>query len=674
MDMDEYTSWKEALLRLPSKTFFDLMRLYLGEIKTPFNKQRLVEKLTGFLSKPSTQAIIVKGIDRIDAMILAAVHILPMASKDTLLSFLSSESAIPARLVNLEERLLLYRTDYTGNSMTTAKVYCINPLLYKAIEPLLDSTALFLPEYTSQVQTAIMPCDDITLIGLYTFFLKETSVLKADGTFKQRIEKQLQTVFQEAASKPQGFELLAEGLQNLGLLLRNEAQLIPQQERWEAFCKYTPPDRKLYIAAAVCGHTRRETLHLRAQFFADFLNALQPEGCYTDGALLRFFDFLLKKQLLESVRDMPLFPGIQSTESKLTIINYLKVLKFLLPTGQYWQLNTSYSSRETAEQPIIAAPSFEVTILPYTAIGSILPVLRCMEPVSVLTTARFTISRAACMRCFAQGDTDKTLTDALAMATGGTLPQNIAVSITEWYLQSTAIGLYHGFVMVAAEEKRKLFKQNQQLQNMIARELADGVYLMKPVDLESIRTILHTAGLDATFYHPAAHTRYTATPLVPLTQHRSFLDTFAACTSEQHRFKQEREYRDYIKELETIADTLPLNQEEKQNVKEKIAKKLIILPEQLMNVPSGTEIREASGLDFLGKIHLAESAITAQQLLELTVDTSVGQQVITGIPSTIEKAENDAILLLQEPGKNTFEKISIARILKMRTLQDSLFS
>lgn len=278
------------------------------------------------------------------------------------------------------------------------------------------------------------------------------------------------------------------------------------------------------------------------------------------------------------------------------------------------------------------------------------------------------------MRCFAQGDTDKTLTDALAMATGGTLPQNIAVSITEWYLQSTAIGLYHGFVMVAAEEKRKLFKQNQQLQNMIARELADGVYLMKPVDLESIRTILHTAGLDATFYHSAAHTRYTATPLVPLTQHRSFLDTFAACTSEQHRFKQEREYRDYIKELETIADTLPLNQEEKQNVKEKIAKKLIILPEQLMNVPSGTEIREASGLDFLGKIHLAESAITAQQLLELTVDTSVGQQVITGIPFTIEKAENDAILLLQEPGKNTFEKISIARILKMRTLQDSLFS
>lgn len=674
MDIDEYTSWKEALLRLPSKTFFDLMRLYLGEIKTPFNKQRLVEKLTGFLSKPGTQAIIVKSLDRIDSMILTAVYILPIASKDILISFFSSESAIPARLINLEERLLLYRTDYVSNSIATVKVYRINPLLYKAIEPQLDSAALFRPEYISQAQTGTTLCDDMVLIGLYTFFLKEPAVLKTGGAFKQKIEKQLTTVFQEAASEPRGFELLAEGLQNLGLLLRNETQLIPQQERWETFCNYAPPDRKLYIAAAICGHTRRETLQLRAQFFADFLNALQPEGCYTDETLLRFFDFLLKKQLFESGRDSPLFPGMQSSEAQLTLINYLKVLKFLLPAEQCWQVNTGYASRETAAQPVIAAPSFEVTVLPYTAIASILPILSCMEPVSVLTTARFSITRAACMRCFAQGETDKTLTDVLAAATGGTLPQNIAVSITEWYLQSTAIGLYHGFVMVAAEEKRQLFKKNQQLQRMVARELADGVYLMKPVEFESIRTILHTAGLNATFYHTTAHTRYTAVPLAPLTQHESFLNDLPACTGEQQPFKQEREYREYIKVLETIADTLPMSRDEKQNIKEKIAKKLIIIPEQLAEVPPGTEVREAGGLDFLGKIHLAESAITAQQLLELTLDTAAGQRVITGSPLTIEKAENDALLLIRETGKTAPEKISIARILKMRALQDSLFS
>jgi len=51
MKMNGYKDWKEAMLRLPERTFFVLMRLYLGEIKTPFNKQRLVESLGGFLSK-----------------------------------------------------------------------------------------------------------------------------------------------------------------------------------------------------------------------------------------------------------------------------------------------------------------------------------------------------------------------------------------------------------------------------------------------------------------------------------------------------------------------------------------------------------------------------------------------------------------------------------------------
>lgn len=650
------------------------MRLYLGGIKTPFNKQRLVEKLTGFLSKPDTQTIIVNSLDSIDLTILSAVHILPMANKSTVFSFLTSIPCVPARLVNLEERLLLYQTNEEYSTIPSVKVYRINPLLAQAVAPYLDSAALFEPHRIGIPQSGATLCDDMVLIGLYTFFLKETAVLKTDGTFKQRIVKQLQTIFQEAAAEHSGFELLSAGLQNLGLLLRNGAQLIPQQERWQAFCQYEPPDRKLYIAAAVCGHTRRETLRLRAQFFADFLGSLQPDACYSDETLLRFFDFLLKKQLFEAIREIPLFPDMQSTEAKLTIINYLKVLKFFVPAEQYWQLNTAYTSRETAEQPIIAAPSFEVTVLPYTGIGAILPVLSCMEPVSILTTARFSVTRAACTRCFAQGFTDKTLTDMLMSATGGTLPQNISVSITEWYLQSTAIGLYHGFVMVAAEEKRKLFKQNWQLQSMIARELTDGVYLMKPIDLESIRSLLHTAGLDATFYHTAERPRYTTAALAPLKQHQSFLHDFMPNTTKKQAFKREKEYRGYIKVLENLADTLTLSRDEKQNIKEKIAKKLIITKEQLADAPLGTEVREVSALDFLGKVHLAETAITGQQLLELTIDTATEQRVIIGMPISIEKAENDAILLLQETGTSAGEKISIARILRMRALQDSLFS
>ena len=81
MNTDSYDDWKEALLRLPDRTFFDLMRLYLGEIKTPFNKQRLVEKLAGFLSKPEVQRIIVKSLDSLDILILTAVYCLPVTTR-----------------------------------------------------------------------------------------------------------------------------------------------------------------------------------------------------------------------------------------------------------------------------------------------------------------------------------------------------------------------------------------------------------------------------------------------------------------------------------------------------------------------------------------------------------------------------------------------------------------
>lgn len=36
MDRKAYLEWQEALLRLPDQIFFDLLRLYLGDIKTPF--------------------------------------------------------------------------------------------------------------------------------------------------------------------------------------------------------------------------------------------------------------------------------------------------------------------------------------------------------------------------------------------------------------------------------------------------------------------------------------------------------------------------------------------------------------------------------------------------------------------------------------------------------------
>ena len=663
------------MLRLPARTFFVLMRLYLGEIKTPFNKQRLVENLGGFLSKAETQQTMVESLDRLDLLILTAVHTLPVTNRGALLMFLSSETVLQTRLTNLEERLILYRNGYTDDYDRVIDNYSINPFLYKAVEPLLDSHSLFLSQQKAEPQSGATLCDDIILAGLYSFFLKETDVLKMNGAFKVRAEKQLKAVFQDAEPDISCFKMLCVGLQNLGLLIREEARLIPQQGRWEEFFKQKPFDRKMYIIAAVYGHARRDSMQRRAQFFSDFLTSLDPRRLYDDIALKRFFDFLYMRLHVETNGEASIFPDMM-IEDELKIIATLKTLKFLLPVGEYWQLNTASFNQESVEQRLIADPSFEITMLPFTALERIFPVLSCMEPVSILTTGRFTITRAACLRCFERCSTDKALIALLDKATGGTLPQNIKVSISEWYLQCTAVGLYYGFVITVAEDKRKLFKQNPKLQEIIYKELADGVYLIKQMDLDSVRTLIKSTGLEVTFYMTESTGRYTSAGFASIERRPSVIEAFQSRTKKRQtaQFEQEKDYHKHIRKLQELVDTMPIDQYNKRILKEKIAKKLIITTAQLYGAPTDGEVREVSGLDFLGKIHLAETAIADSSPLEVSIDGNAGRRVLTGIPVAIEKTDHDAKLLIREERSQCEEKISIAGIIKMRAFRTSFFS
>ena len=45
-------TWAEAISSLPDKQFFNFIRLYLGEVKTPYNKQKLTSQLATVLKSP----------------------------------------------------------------------------------------------------------------------------------------------------------------------------------------------------------------------------------------------------------------------------------------------------------------------------------------------------------------------------------------------------------------------------------------------------------------------------------------------------------------------------------------------------------------------------------------------------------------------------------------------
>ena len=55
--------WKSALMTLPDNSFFELLRSVFGNIKTPFNKQRLMEDLFNLLSRDEIRKTIAAYID-----------------------------------------------------------------------------------------------------------------------------------------------------------------------------------------------------------------------------------------------------------------------------------------------------------------------------------------------------------------------------------------------------------------------------------------------------------------------------------------------------------------------------------------------------------------------------------------------------------------------------------
>ena len=49
--VERILEWRESFSSLPDDYFFDIIHMYLGEIKTPYNKPKLIEELSTILRK-----------------------------------------------------------------------------------------------------------------------------------------------------------------------------------------------------------------------------------------------------------------------------------------------------------------------------------------------------------------------------------------------------------------------------------------------------------------------------------------------------------------------------------------------------------------------------------------------------------------------------------------------
>ena len=185
--------------------------MYLGEVKTPFNKQKLIEELGAFIRKEESRRTIVSLLSETDLQLICAVKFIPNATEEKLAAFFGSDftfSDFYSRLLNLEERLIIYRHK---DKLSGKMIISLNPHLEDDFAKFAKKSVLLKVPETVQgthdeqgtqseygINSAPAKNQGLSpeLIAAFVAFInKNPDLCKADGTFKKRISNEIETFF-----------------------------------------------------------------------------------------------------------------------------------------------------------------------------------------------------------------------------------------------------------------------------------------------------------------------------------------------------------------------------------------------------------------------------------------------------------------------------------------------
>ena len=405
----------------------------------------------------------------------------------------------------------------------------------------------------------------------------------------------------------------------------------------------------------------------------EFLNSFYPDAYYEEEDVEQFFLLLCMQNFSSVIQNEIGNENILHT----SFIETAELFGILCREENLIYLNPElFKNAEEPQKPILIDPSFEVTVLPDSNLKNLLPAAECMEPVLIQTTGKFEITKKACSKIFQSELTSENVYKVLSDAAGHEIPQNIRVSINEWYKNFTSLELYSGFVVSVNKEKEKFFELDTPLKKLVRKKIADGVYLLNVQDLKDFEQAVYKSGLEFIFYK-------NKPPQSPSVRNFQSLNLFSQKEKKDYTKKldwvkqqkeRENKYSKTLSQLSAILKDLQLTKEDAKALSSRINCKAIITEEQLKDGIFKFTKKEASGLDFLGKQKIAEQAILGKHILEIELNTERGKEKISGIPEEILKQEKDAVLILACGNLNDKLKISIAHISKIKLIQNSIFS
>lgn len=711
---DRISAWVQSFCTLPDDYFFEIMRMYLGDIESPFNKSNLVERLASFLRKDECKKNIAAFLSQKDVQILSAIKFLPNSSTEEIYTFLTGEftlSEFEENLESLEDRLLIYLS-----KVDAKEVLDINPMLDDVLEPYLGIDQLLYEKSVCDFEEKPFVLTADFIASYISFVSCHKDLLKNDMSFKKRALSEMEEMY--GSENEYVISLLTKAFLNLGIFDFDEKCVSVDFDKAFEFAKLDEVDQLIYIAIFSVMKISKSNFEKLANLFYVTLLSLPEEGASLS-KISRMQKLLMRQNGREKNLSFSRLSNIfrasaiytpQELNEKILSINYFGIggpgdevfidvvenaisLALLYNKGlvkkeksedETYALSSymkkllsknSFEKKSEEEKKVLSMDAdFSITIMPGLSLKELLPLMKFLQIKTFDTASVYEIKKQSLKHAFDLGLSVEELFALLEKYSYFEIPQNIKMNIEEWYDSYTAASLYNGYVLKLSKEKADLVKDNPNFCSHVKEVLAEGIYFLDFKSEDEARTVLAKCSLDFLGKTKTALKKDQALPFASLEKDLSSLKNCDSQKKVSESFQAEKIFSKMQKALDKRISSEPkennknLQKEIESLLTEWIERKIIIDENQLLTKNLHTEILEASGADYSGKMHVIESAISTNSMIELEVRGMPG--IIVGYPDSLNKKSPDGDFCLTEknsPGALYLQVSSVIRVKKLRS-------
>lgn len=699
--------WRESFLFLEENHFFEIMKMYLGEIKTPYNKQKLIANLEGFLHKKENLVAIKSFLSDDELEIISAVVFIPDVTEEKLSSFFKNTftySFLYEKLLNLEERLILFKTKNENSSQGDSFVIKFNPLLEDTLFDLININRL-LPqiEFTKTEKPAARITPEL-ISCFISYILENPNIAKQDGTLKKHSLQNIPVVFGDEVKK---IEILYKAFLNLGILKETGHGAEVDWSKFSDFLNLSFAEQTVYITISSCSHLSRESLRLHSQIFVDTVKNLS-DRVFTLDLFLRT-GFLVSAASFDS-----------SSESSFKTSRFAKIiqegrLRLSEHNSDAVTVSTSgalermfeaavslgiiYISGTTKDgskdsgvvysvSDFLAAPeqcsenlsgmlridsSLAVSLMPGFALRDIVPLSKFMSLKKYDKVSEFLISRQSIMRGFDIGLSAKEIIQILTERTLYEIPETLKVQIEEWNSSYSSASFYKGFVLKVDGKAALAAQHNSVLSSHIHTVIAPGIFLLDVNDDAEAVSLIKKSGLDfiGKIKSVKEENRTAEFFNLKLNGKKNFGCSGFETPSEIIPKKDSAEIE---KELFLKLEQMELDESQKENLELRIEHKVIVNPAQLNSSILRLEKSNANAMDYAGKIYVFEQALANEEKIELRFAKDGKKELsVFGKPVGIRKQSDDVFVQLLLVPENVVKEFSLGKAQFIKRIKKTIY-